>query len=135
MGRNWIVVGDLTSSSGQVITGTAFTDIDGAAVAREGDHATCPLHMGVFPIIQGDPSILIDGKPVALHGHYLACGCQVLSRKQTVVYLADGPAEGAPPSPPPLAVAPIAAGFDKPAVCLECLLRAASNGAPLLVRA
>jgi uncharacterized Zn-binding protein involved in type VI secretion len=39
MRRYWIVVGDTTSSCGRVITGSPFTDIEGAAVARVGDHA------------------------------------------------------------------------------------------------
>jgi uncharacterized Zn-binding protein involved in type VI secretion len=132
MSRQWIVVGDLTSSSGRVITGSPFTDIDGAAVARVGDRATCPLHTGIFPIVQGDPTIVIDGQPVALHGHHLACGCQLLSTRQTRVFLEDGPGETVAAVP---TVAPVATTFDKPAVCLECLLAAASKGSPLLVRA
>lgn len=131
MGRKWIVVGDLTSSSGRVITGSPFTDIEGAAVARVGDKATCPLHKGIFPIINGDASIAIDGQPVALHGSYLACGCKVLATQQSLVFLDDGAAAASPPQE--IALAPIR--FDKPPVCLECLLAGASNGAPLLVRA
>ncbi|MEG1680001.1 MAG: PAAR domain-containing protein [Stenotrophomonas sp.] len=132
VGRKWIVVGDLTSSSGRVITGSPFTDIEGAPVARVGDKATCPLHKGIFPIISGDASIVIDGQPVALHGSYLACGCKVLATQQSLVFLDDGGAAAAS-APQEIASAPIR--FDKPAVCLECLLAGASNGAPLLVRA
>jgi len=42
MSRMIIVVGDLTSGGGRVITGTPFTDIDGKPVARVSDKATCP---------------------------------------------------------------------------------------------
>ncbi|WP_313219429.1 PAAR domain-containing protein, partial [Stenotrophomonas sp.] len=58
MRRQWMVMGDLTSSSGRAITGSPFTDIEGLAVARVGDRATCPLHDGIFPIVQGDPTLL-----------------------------------------------------------------------------
>lgn len=76
MTRMWAVVGDATSSGGQVITGSPFTDIDGKPVARVNDKATCPTHKGTFPIIDGDPTTIIDGEAVALHGSSLACGCQ-----------------------------------------------------------
>lgn len=68
MARNWIVVGDPTSSGGSVITASPFTDIDGIPVSRVTDQATCPRHKGVYPIVDGDPTMIIDGHPVALHG-------------------------------------------------------------------
>ena len=90
MARNWIVKGDPTSSGGQMITASNETDIDGVGVARVGDKATCPtLHKGVFPIIEGDITIIVDGQPVALHGSALACGCRVLSAKQSHVHVID----------------------------------------------
>lgn len=87
MSRNWIVVGDPTSSGGKVITGSPFTDIDGKSVTRVTDKATCPTHKGVFPIVDGDATIIIDGQPVALHGSKLACGCTVLSAQQMSVFV------------------------------------------------
>src|SRR5690554_1499469 len=51
MARNWIVVGDPTSSGGSVITGSPFTDIDGIPVARVTDQASCPRHKGAYPIV------------------------------------------------------------------------------------
>lgn len=82
MSRMWIVVGDATSSGGQVVTGSPFTDIDGKPVARVTDTATCPSHNGTFPIVDGDPTTVVDGQPVALHGSTLACGCKVMAVKQ-----------------------------------------------------
>lgn len=90
MTRMWAVVGDATSSGGQVITGSPFTDIDGKPVARVNDKATCPTHKGTFPIIDGDPTTIIDGEAVALHGSSLACGCKVLAVQQVRVFLAAG---------------------------------------------
>ena len=37
MARMWIVVGDTTDSGGRVITGSAFTSVDGRPVARVTD--------------------------------------------------------------------------------------------------
>ncbi len=82
MAKMWIVVGDVTSSGGTVITGSPFTSIDGDCVARVTDQATCPTHKGSFPIVDGDTTTIIDGQPVALHGSSLACGCKVLATKQ-----------------------------------------------------
>lgn len=129
MRRHWIVVGDSTRSSGRVITGSPLTDIEGKAVAREGDRATCPLHQGIFPIVQGDPTLLIDGRPAALHGHRLACGCQLISTEQRLVYVTDDTAHDEHSQ-----LAPMQISASKPAICLECLLAAATSAAPLLVR-
>ncbi len=79
MARRWIVVGDMTDSGGQVVSGSPFTDIDGRAVARVTDIAICLKHKGPFPIVDGDTSMIVDGHPVALHGSTLACGCKVLA--------------------------------------------------------
>ncbi|HFK2919539.1 TPA: PAAR domain-containing protein [Stenotrophomonas maltophilia] len=99
MARNWIVVGDPTSSGGRVITGSSRTDIDGMSVARVGDKATCPtLHQGEFPIVEGDITTTIDGQPVALHGSALACGCRVLSTQQTRVYVITNGGGGRTPA-------------------------------------
>ena len=96
MARNWIVVGDATSSGGRVVTCSAFTVVDGKGVARINDQAVCPLHKGVFPIVDGDPTTIIDGQPVALHGSKLACGCSVLAVQQNRVFVEPGPGSGAP---------------------------------------
>ena len=95
MAKNWIVVGDPTSSGGSVLTGSSFTGIDGLPVARVTDQATCPSHKGAFPIVDGDATILIDGQPVALHGSSLACGCKVLSAKQMRAFVEPGGGGGA----------------------------------------
>ena len=90
MARNWIVVGDPTSSGGSVVTGSPFTDIDGIPVARVTDQATCPRHKGAYPIVDGDNTLVVDGQPVALHGSSLSCGCKVLSAMQVRVFVDPG---------------------------------------------
>ncbi len=94
MARNWIVRGDPTSSGGSVISGSPFTVIDGIAVARITDQATCLKHRGVFPIVEGDATLVVDGQPVALHGSALACGCKVLSAQQMHVFVDAGGGTG-----------------------------------------
>ena len=95
MARNWIVIGDPTSSGGSVVTGSPFTDIDGTPVARVTDQATCPRHKGAYPIVDGDSTLIVDGQPVALHGSSLACGCKVLSAQQVRVFVDAGGGGGA----------------------------------------
>lgn len=107
MTRMWIVLGDRTSSGGQVVTGSPFTDIDGKPVARVTDQATCLKHQGTFPIVDGDPTTIIDGQPVALHGSKLACGCTVMAVEQVRVFLASA----ASASASPVATAASAAGI------------------------
>lgn len=134
MARMWIVVGDITSSGGRVITGSSFTDIDGKPVSRVNDQATCPLHKGVFPIVDGDVTMIVDGQPVALHGSSLACGCKVLTTQQNHVFVDAGGAGASAPT----SVAPAAAAFQavakKAPVCEECLQAAAASGSPFLGR-
>lgn len=86
MTRMWIVLGDPTSGGGTVITGSAFTDIDGIPVARVNDSATCPTHLGTFPIVDGDSTTIIDGQAVAVHGSTLACGCKAMAVTQMRVF-------------------------------------------------
>ena len=134
--RNWIVVGDPTSSGGRVLTGSPFTDIDGKSVARVTDMAMCPKHKGAFPIVDGDSTLIIDGQPVALHGSSLACGCKVLSAQQMRVFVDQGPSQGAGAGVAQSAVEPVQglASNDKSPVCEECLVASAAGGAPFLGR-
>ncbi|MDR2870990.1 MAG: PAAR domain-containing protein [Xanthomonadaceae bacterium] len=92
MAKMWIVLGDPTSSGGTVISANAYLDIDGKPVARIGDQATCPLHKGVFPIVTGNMTMIIDERPIACHGDTLACGCSVLSANQSRVFVNSGSA-------------------------------------------
>lgn len=109
MARNWIVVGDPTSSGGSVITGSPFTDIDGIPVARVTDQASCPRHKGAYPIVDGDSTMIVDGQPVALHGSSLSCGCKVLSAQQTRVFVDQGAAAEAKAAASPAIAAAAAA--------------------------
>ncbi|MDO7911490.1 PAAR domain-containing protein [Pseudomonas sp. 22-AL-CL-001] len=85
-----ICLGDPTSSGGSVIScqlaGTHT--LNGKTPAVLGDKASCPLHGGVFAFIEGHPSRRLNGKPVVLQGHRLACGCQGMVRNALNVSVA-----------------------------------------------
>lgn len=74
-----IVMGDKTSHGGSVITSSPFSDTMGKGWARVGDMTACPRCKGVFPIAQGDPSLIDDGKAVAYAGCKTACGATLVS--------------------------------------------------------
>lgn len=84
MARRLIVVGDPTDHGGKVISGSPSHTIGGKAIARKGDAVDCPAHYpdgsphGVNAIVEGEPSLSIDGVPVALEGHKSACGCSLI---------------------------------------------------------
>jgi hypothetical protein len=49
-----------------------------------GDKITCPRH-GDGTITSGDPSMLVDGKPVARHGDKTSCGATLIATQQNTV--------------------------------------------------
>jgi len=72
-----VCLGDATSSSGTVVScqleGTHT--LNGRTPAVLGDKAKCPLHLGEFAFVEGHPHRRLNGIPVVLQGHRLACGC------------------------------------------------------------
>lgn len=72
-----------------------MTDTHGKSVARVGDRVTCPKkgHGGVTIIATGDPTFIIDGRPLARHGDRTACGAMLIS-SQAVTYTQDGALAG-----------------------------------------
>ena len=82
-----ICLGDATSSGGTVIScqleGTHT--LNGKTPAVLGDKAKCPLHLGEFAFVEGHPRRRMNGIPLVLQGHLLACGCHgVASNAQNV---------------------------------------------------
>lgn len=73
-----IVLGDMTTHGGKVISAQQTYTVGGKPVACVGDKIACPLH-GINVIIEGEPKMLVNGKAVALHGHRCACGCQLIA--------------------------------------------------------
>ncbi|WP_024656350.1 PAAR domain-containing protein [Pseudomonas syringae USA007] len=90
-----IVIGDMTSHGGVVVSGAATMLIDGKGCARIGDMVTCPRCKGVFPIAEGDPSLIEDGKAIAYHGCRTTCGAMLYSSQvSTMTYPSSGAASG-----------------------------------------
>lgn len=75
MNKRIAVVGDSTTTGGQIITGTGRGFTGNRAIALLGDTATCPACKTTGKIIQGANNMLFDGKPVAYDGCIIACGC------------------------------------------------------------
>lgn len=80
-----IRIGDPTSDGGTVVSGSPYRVLYGKNVARLGDKVSCPKngHTNCV-IIEGDPSWLVDGKPVALEGHLTSCGAVLFSTLKEV---------------------------------------------------
>ena len=88
--RPFIVVGDKTDHGGVVIGSTMTTDTHGKRLARVGDQVTCPKKgHGTTVIVTGDPTMIVDGAPVARHGDKCACGATLISG-QAVSRVGDG---------------------------------------------
>lgn len=75
------MTGDVTDHGGTVVGGATTTDANGRRIARIGDQVTCPRkgHGGTTVIVSGDPTVVIDGSPVARHGDVTACGAVLIS--------------------------------------------------------
>lgn len=106
MSKLWIVVGDSTTHGGKVVTGSAYTDVDGKPVARITDRVICPK-CGPTTIVSGDPTLLIDGQPVARHGDGTSCGATLVAGQQSSASIQSG--GGGSPAAAALSKAPAAA--------------------------
>lgn len=95
MSQPLIVLGDKTNHGGTVISAAPTTGTNGKAWARMGDKVSCPRCKGVYPIMQGDPSLIEDGQPVAYHGCKVGCGATLLAGQQVVT--TTEPSGGAAP--------------------------------------
>lgn len=77
-----IRLGDKTSHGGVVIEASPHSNIAGVGIARMGDKTVCPTH-GSSPIISGDSTLIIDGKPAARAGDKTACGATLIAGQQS----------------------------------------------------
>lgn len=132
-----IVLGDMTSHGGTVISADLTFDINGKYVARIGDLTVCPKCKGTFPITSG-PNDLIDssGNGYARHMDSTACGAKLISSQVTTTWsdkssLGDAVAEDKAEA---LAATSRIAATTASGVCLDCLLKAAATGSATVVR-
>lgn len=96
MGKPLIVLGNSTSHGGKVISASTQSDTGGKPIARVGDMVACPQCRGLFPIAQGDASLIIDGSPAAYDGCKTACGAALIAGQYpTTTNPSGGAAPGA----------------------------------------
>lgn len=75
-----ILLGDVTTNGGRVITASAKMTVHGKSVALVGDLVSCPIKgHGISAILDGSTTFIHEGKAIAVHGSRCGCGCQVLS--------------------------------------------------------
>lgn len=80
-----IRLGDPTSHGGTVLSAAPYRILYDKPVARMGDKVSCPMKgHGNCVIVEGDPSWIVDGKPVALEGHLVSCGAVLISTLKEV---------------------------------------------------
>jgi len=79
-----IRLGDKTSHHGTVVEASQFSDSGGIGIARVGDKVNCPRHSNVT-IASGDPTMLVDGRPVARDGDKTSCGATLIASQQASV--------------------------------------------------
>lgn len=76
-----ICLGDATSSGGKVtdcqLAGSH--SVHAKPIAVLGDTASCPRHGGSFRFVEGHSTRRMQGKPIVLEGHKLACGCHAIA--------------------------------------------------------
>ncbi len=78
-----------------MVGSTMTTDTHGKRLARVGDQVTCPKKgHGTTVIVTGDPTMIVDGAPVARHGDKCACGATLIS-SQVVSGIGEGSAGSA----------------------------------------
>lgn len=89
MARPVIILGDRHSHGGCVIEGAPATDTHGIPISRLGDKVICPVPgHGINFIASGDPTCIIDGKPVARDRDVTACGAIIFhSQEPTIDHL------------------------------------------------
>lgn len=99
-GPAFICQGDKTSHGGTVTGGAPISTIMGRAIARKGDLATCPKCGGIYPIVEGNDGMIVDGSPAAYHGAKTACGAILIAGQFVASHeLTNGPGQGATSSP------------------------------------
>ena len=81
MARALIRVGDSTSHGGSVTEASmTMRSEDGRGFARVGDKVSCPIKgHGTNAIATGDPTFILDGRPVAREGDTTACGATLIA--------------------------------------------------------
>ncbi|HHL2502313.1 TPA: PAAR domain-containing protein, partial [Yersinia enterocolitica] len=80
MSKGFVLLGDKTTYSGEVIPASSTMIVNNKKVALVGDKISCPKEgHGINTIIEGSSEWSFDGRSVVVDGCHCECGCQVIS--------------------------------------------------------
>jgi uncharacterized Zn-binding protein involved in type VI secretion len=80
MSQGLVLLGDMTTHGGAVISASSTTIVHGKPVALVGDMVSCPIPgHGVNPIVEGCPDWSEGGRKLVVNGCLSACGCAMIS--------------------------------------------------------
>lgn len=78
MSRGFVLLGDITTHGGEVISACSTHVVNGRPVALVGDLVSCPAH-GVNSIVEGCADWFESGRALVVNGCRCLCGCLVIS--------------------------------------------------------
>ncbi|MFP1734558.1 PAAR domain-containing protein [Lonsdalea quercina] len=79
-----ILLNDTTTHGGTVIAGPSPLTISGTAVACVNDRVSCPLCLGIYPILPSSGTVKYQGKDLATEGMKTACGAELIASQSTI---------------------------------------------------
>lgn len=75
MSKQIAIIGDMTTTGGRIISGSADSFNANQSIACIGDYASCPKCQSTGKIIEGTYNFIVAGKPAAYDGCIVACKC------------------------------------------------------------
>ena len=89
------IIGDITTTGGRIISGSADSFNANQSIACIGDYASCPKCQSTGKIIEGTYNFIVAGKPAAYDGCIVACkcspiGCNKIIALQSAVFVSVG---------------------------------------------
>lgn len=111
-GPAFVCQGDKTTHGGTVTGGAPVSTIMGRPIARKGDLTTCPKCKGIYPIVQGNDGMVVDGQAAAFHGARTACGATLIAGQSIATHeLTNGRGQSAGSTSNPIHPNSIGAGL------------------------
>jgi uncharacterized Zn-binding protein involved in type VI secretion len=84
--KGLVFEGDPTDHDGYVMTATSTIIEGGKRAALVGDLVYCPCDgHGINPIVEGDPTMMDNGKYLVTDQSRAACGCRIFARHTTLL--------------------------------------------------
>lgn len=80
MFKGFVLLADMTTHGGVVVSASSTTFVRGKAVALVGDMVSCPIPgHGINPIVEGCAGWSEGGLALVVDGCLCTCGCAVIS--------------------------------------------------------